>query len=90
MKLLSTLLLLVRSTPPTTGVAAGAVYYDSTEAEPRFHDGSNWNTFGEAGFPDPIVSSFTVPNGRQVTYFDHFQNDGVLTISGTGTLVGIR
>lgn len=90
MKLLSTLLLLVKSVPPTTGVAAGAVYFDSTNNEPRFNDGTNWNSFGTIGFPDPISTTFTVPDARQVMYFDHFQNDGVLTITGSGYIVGIR
>jgi hypothetical protein len=90
MKLLNTLLLLVRPSPPVTGVAPGAVYYDSSANEPRYSDGSTWNPFGQTGFPDPLSTTFTVPDGRQVMYFDSFTNDGVLTISGTGYLVGIR
>jgi hypothetical protein len=80
MKLLNTLLLLARPQAPITGVAAGALY----------NDGSAWNAFGQTGFPEDILSTYTVPDNRQVTYFDRFQNDGVLTIVGTGTLVGFR
>lgn len=90
MKLFNTLRLLVRSSAPSTGVSAGAVYYDDLNAEPLYHDGSTWNTFGTTGFPEVIHYTFTVPDNRQVMYFDSFQNDGVLTISGTGTLVGMR
>jgi hypothetical protein len=90
MKLLNTLLLLVKSTPPTTGVGAGAVYYDASAQEPRWNDGTGWNSFGSTGFPEDVTSTYTVPDNRQVTYFDRFQNDGVLTIVGTGTLVGFR
>lgn len=90
MKLLNTLRLLVRATPPSTGVSAGAVYHDATANEPRWHDGATWNSFGTVGFPDPITTSFVVPDGKQVTYFDRFTNDGVLTITGSGYLVGIR
>jgi hypothetical protein len=78
MKLLNTLLLLVKSTPPTTA------------QEPRWNDGTGWNSFGSTGFPEDVTSTYTVPDNRQVTYFDRFQNDGVLTIVGTGTLVGFR
>lgn len=90
MKLLNTLLLFARATPPTTGVAAGAVYFDATANEPRYNDGANWNSFGSTGFPEDITSTYVVPDNRQVIYFDRFQNDGILTIAGTGTLVGMR
>lgn len=90
MRLLNTLLLLVRPTPPSSGVAAGSVYFDSSMGEPRWSDGATWNSFGSIGFPDPITTSFTVPDAHQVTYFDKFQNDGVLTITGTGYIVGMR
>lgn len=89
MKLFSSLLLLVRPTPPSNN-SAGAVFYDSAATEPRWSDGSNWNSFGTVGFPDPLTSSFTVPNNRQVVYFDKFTNDGVLTITGSGYIVGMR
>jgi hypothetical protein len=87
MRLLNTLRLLVRASPPTTGVAPGAVYYDTTCVEPRYYDGASWQTFGEIGFPQ-VTTAFVVPDGRQVTYFDQFRNDGVLTIEGSGVLVG--
>ncbi len=92
MKLLNTLRLLVSGSPPVTGVGPGAVYYDSAAGEPRWNDGSQWNSFGggSVGFPEDITTSYTVPDNRQVIYFDRFTNDGVLTINGTGTLVGMR
>lgn len=90
MKLLNALTLLVRSSAPTTGAGAGAIYYDSDTSQPRYHDGSTWNPFGSGGFPEIVTDKFAVPDNRQVIYFDHFQNDGILTISGTGTLVGMR
>jgi hypothetical protein len=90
MKLLNTLLLLVKPSPPTTGVAPGAVYYDSGANEPRYSDGTNWNSFGSNGFPEDVTTTYVVPDNRQVIYFDRFQNDGILTITGTGTLVGMR
>ena len=90
MKLLNTLRLLLSPTAPTAGATAGAVYYDSAQAQPLFNDGTTWAPFGVPGIPDPIVTTFTVPDGRQVMYFDHFQNDGVLIINGSGYLVGIR
>lgn len=90
MKLLNTLMLLVRPTPPVTGVGAGAMYHDATANEPRWHDGTNWNSFGSTGFPEDLTSTYVVPDNRQVIYFDKFTNDGVLTIAGTGTLVGMR
>jgi hypothetical protein len=88
-RLLNVLRLLASSAAPQAGVAAGAVYYDMLAHEPVFHDGTTWNTFRQIGFPDPVVA-FTVPDGRQVTYFDKVTNDGVLTITGSGYLVGIR
>jgi hypothetical protein len=92
MKLLNTLLLLARPSAPTTGVAAGAVYYDTGGAQPLYYDGTSWSSFagGAIGVPEVISGTYAVPDNRQVIYFDRFQNDGVLTITGTGTMVGIR
>ena len=90
MKLLNTLLLLVKPSAPVTGVAKGAIYYDDSAGEPRWNDGIGWNSFGSTGFPEDLTSTYTVPDNRQVIYFDRFTNDGVLQINGTGTLVGMR
>jgi hypothetical protein len=89
-KLLNTLLLLARPSPPTTGVAPGAIYYDTASATPLYYDGSAWTPFVTTGVPQTINSTFMVPDNRQVMYFDSLRNDGVLFISGTGTLVGMR
>lgn len=90
MRLLNTLRMLVSSTPPAASVGEGEMYYDSRYREPRFHDGVHWVSIGQNGFEDPISTSFLVPDGRQIMYFDHFTNDGVLTILGNGSLVGVR
>ncbi len=95
MRLLNTLLLLTRTSAPTTGVAAGAVYYDAANNEPKYHNGTAWMSFGGTGagtigFPEDVTTTYVVPDNRQVTYFDRFQNDGVLNIQGTGTLIGFR
>ena len=90
MRLLNALRLLVTPDPPTGAVTAGAVYYDSTCAQPLFHDGIRWQGFGTpGGFPDPALTLW-VRDGHQVMYFDHFTNDGILTIAGTGTLIGVH
>ncbi len=95
MKLLNTLRLLVSGTAPSQGVAAGAIYYDSGTNEPKYHNGTQWNSFGGTGtgtigFPEVSSPTYVVPDNRQVIYFDRFQNDGVLQITGTGTLIGMR
>jgi N-acetylglucosamine kinase-like BadF-type ATPase len=87
-KLLATLRLLVSSVAPTGGATQGAVYYDSADNAPRYYDGTQWVDFNQLGFPDPAIAAI-VPDGRQVIYFDKFTNDGVLTINGTGTLIGM-
>lgn len=89
MKLLNPLRLLTRSSAPSQGVEAGAMYFDTTVGAPRFHDGTQWVDVNQLGFPDP-ATGVIVPDGRQVTYFDQFTNDGVLVINGTGTLIGLR
>ena len=90
MRLLNALRLLVSGDPPVSGVAQGALYYDAVSGQPLFHNGATWNGFGEpGGFPDPAVTAY-VRDGHQVMYFDHFTNDGVLTIAGTGTLIGVH
>jgi hypothetical protein len=87
-RLLNTLRLLVSGAAPTSGVAPGAVYYDSSDNTPRFYDGSQWVDFNRLGFPDP-ANGVIIPDGRQVLYFDSFVNDGVLVINGTGRLIGV-
>ncbi len=93
MKLLSTLRLLTRPSAPTSGAEAGAIYYDTTAGKPLYNDGSQWTSFAGnsvAGYPQDVTDTYTVPDNRQVIYFDRFQNDGVITITGTGTLIGMR
>jgi hypothetical protein len=87
MRLLNALRLLVDPNPPAV-FYQGSVYFDSTVNEPRYYDGANWSSFG-TGVPDPVIS-YTVPAGRQVMYFDHITNNGVLSIEDTGYLVGTR
>ena len=89
MRLLNTLRLLIRAEPPTTGVSPGAVYFDQSCHEPRYHNGTRWMSFGDIGFPHD-ADGYVVPDGRQVMYFDQIRNDGVLTIQGDGVLVGTR
>lgn len=88
MRLFNLLRLLATPSPPTQGVAEGAVYYDTTLREPQYHDDTHWTALSPLGIANPILN-VVVPTGRQVTYFDTITNDGVLTIEGTGTLVGI-
>jgi hypothetical protein len=90
MRLLNTLRMLVSPTPPNAVVGSGEMYYDSRYREPRYHNGEQWVSIGQNGFEDPILTSFLVPDGRQIMYFDAFTNNGVITILGSGSLVGVR
>jgi len=89
MRLLNTLRLLVAGAAPSSGVGQGAVYYDSSDNAPRYYDGAQWVDFNQLGFPDP-ANGVIIPDGRQVVYFDAFVNDGVVTIQGTGRLIGVN
>jgi hypothetical protein len=90
MRLLNTIRLLVKPDAPTTGVAQGALYYDSTREQTRVHDAIAWKDASPLGVPNPVTGVVYICDGREVTYFDRLVNDGVLTIEGTGTLIGVR
>lgn len=91
MRLLNSLRLLLKGDPPTTGVSQGAVYYDTVRDKVRVHDAADWRDVHQLGVPNPISATYPafVPDGHQVLYFDVLRNDGVLTIEGNGTIVGI-
>lgn len=88
MRLLNPLRLLVKTGAPTQGAAQGAVYYDAARDRMRARTATAWRDVDQVGTPNPLGGAI-ITDGYEALYFDRIVNDGVLTIEGSGTLIGV-